>query len=154
MTAITREILPQEFYDEGYRSLIAFEDDPTLEFWEQVVGAPGIDGGDPIPTTTMHNNVLRTKASRKLKELMPFQVQGKFNSGTVDAVYALINNVQWITVRWPDGATYSFPGFCKSWTPGQAQEGNPLEGTLEIVPTGQIDSEETEHEVAAGTGTG
>jgi hypothetical protein len=154
MTVTARNILPQEFYDEGYRSLIAFEDDPDLEFWEMVVGAPGIDGGDPVPTTTMHNNALRTKAPRKLKELMPFQVQGKFNSGTVDAVYAQINVVQWITIHWPDSATYSFPGFIKSFQPGQAQEGNPLEGTLEVVPTGQIDSTETEHSVVAGTGTG
>ena len=150
-THTTRVDPDQLFYDEGYQSLIAFEDDSNLLFGETVVGAPGIDGGDPVPTTTMFNATYRTKAPRKLKELTPFQVQGKFCSGTIDAVFALINENQWITVTWPDGAQYSFPGFLKSFQPAQAQEGNPLEGTLEIVPTMQIDGDEEDHEVLAAS---
>jgi hypothetical protein len=141
-------------FDEGYQSLITFAADSNLSFWETVVGAPGIDGGDPVPTTTMHNTAVRTKAPRKLKEHTPFQVQGKFSSGTIDQVYALINVNGWITVKWPDGTQYSFPGYLKAFQPGQAQEGNPLEGTLEIIPTGQISGVETAYQVAEqGTGT-
>ena len=136
------------FFDEGYQSLITFAADADLSFWETVVGAPGIDGGDPVPTTTMHNTAIRTKSPRQLKEHMPFQVQGKFSSGTIDQVYALINVNGWITITWPDETQYSFPGYLKSFTPAQAQEGNPLEGTLEVVPTGQIAGVETEYGVA------
>lgn len=135
-------------FDEGYQSLITFAADSDLEFWETIVGAPGIDGGDPVPTYSMHNTALRTRAPRSLKELTPFQVQGKFSSGTVDEVYALINVNGWITVKWPDDTQYSFPGYLKSFQPGQAQEGAPLEGTLEIVPTMQIGGVETAHDVA------
>lgn len=148
MTTHTDRVTPSGTpFDEGYQSLIAFAADPDLTFWETVVGAPGIDGGDPVPTTTMHNTTVRTKAPRSLKEHTPFQVQGKFASGTIDEVYALINVNGWITVKWPDETQYSFPGYLKSFQPGQAQEGNPLEGTIEIVPTGQIASVETEYGV-------
>ena len=140
-------------FDEGFSSKITFAADPDLSFWETVVGAPGIDGGDPVPTTTMHNTAIRTKAPRQLKEHMPFQVQGKFSSGTIDQVYALINVNGWITSQWPDGTQYSYPGYLKSFTPGQAQEGNPLEGTIEVVPTGQISGTETAYDVLEqGTG--
>jgi hypothetical protein len=141
-------------FDEGYQSLITHASDPDLSFWETVVGAPGIDGGDPVPTTTMHNEVVHTLAPRQLKRHTPFQVQGKFSGATIDQVYALINVNGWITVKWPDDTQYSFPGYFKSFQPAQAQEGNPLEGTLEVVPTMQIAGVETEYDLqVAGTGT-
>ena len=135
-------------FDDGYQSLIAFAADPDLDFWEEVVGAPGIDGGDPIPTTTHHNTALRTFAPRSLKTMTPFQVQGRFASGTVDQVDALINQNGWITVKWPDGTEYSFVGYLKSFQPGQAQEGNPLQGVIEIIPTNQLSGVETDFQVA------
>ena len=131
-------------FDEGYRTLIAFAQDPDLSFWESVVGAPGIDGGDPIPTFTHWNDARETYAPRALKRNLPFQVVGKFASGTLDQVDAIINQNDWITVRWPDMTGYSFPGFLKSFQPGQAQPGAPLEATLEVVPTMQISGVETD----------
>lgn len=102
----------------------------------------------------MHNVSLRTFAPRQLKTLTPFQVQGKFSSGTLDQVNALVNVNGWITITWPDGTYYSFPGFLKSFNPGQAQEGNPMQGTLEVVPTMQISGTETDFDVhEQGTGT-
>lgn len=154
MTHTTRQAPVGTPFDEGYQSLIAFAADPDLSFWETIVGAPGMDGGDPVPTTTMHNTSLRTFAPRHLKTLTPFQVQGKFSSGTIDQVNALINSNGWMTVKWPDETEYSFVGIVKSFTPGAAQEGNPLEGTLEIVPTNQINGVETDYQIAEqGTGT-
>ena len=143
-------------FDEGYQSLIAHSADANLTFWETIVGAPGIDGGDPVPTTTMHNVTLRTKAARHLKEHTPFQVQGKFNANTIDEIYVLINVEGWITITWPDETVYSFPGYFKSFVPGQAQEGNPFEGTIEVIPTGRDPTTKAEAEYGlkvAGTGT-
>lgn len=154
MTHTARQTPVGTPFDEGYQSLITFAADPDLSFWEQVVGAPGIDGGDPVPTSSMHNVALRTLAPRKLRSLTPFQVQGKFSSGTLDQIAALCNKNGWITITWPDETDYSFPGYLKSFTPGQAQEGNPLVGTIEVVPTMQISGVETDFQVAeAGTGT-
>lgn len=135
-------------FDDGYQSLIAFAADPDLDFWEEAVGAPGVDGGDPIPTSTMHNTALRTFAPRSLKTMTPFQVQGRFASGTIDQIDALINQNGWITINWPDGTEYSFVGYLKSFQPGQAQEGSPLQGVIEVIPTNQLSGVETDFQVA------
>jgi hypothetical protein len=154
MTHTARQTPVGTPFDDGYQSLITFSADPDLSFWEQAVGAPGIDGGDAIPTSSMHNASLRTFAPRKLKSLTPFQVQGKFSSGTLDQVNALVNVNGWITITWPDDTLYSFPGFLKSFNPGLAQEGNPMQGTIEVVPTMQVAGVETDFDVdEQGTGT-
>ena len=136
-----------EPYDEGWSSKVAFAADSDLTFWEQIVGAPGFEGGDPIPMTTMFNTSFRTKMPRHLKEMTPFQVQGQFCGGTIDEVNALINVNGWITVTWPDGTQFSFVGFMKSWQPGPAQEGNPLIGTMEVVPTCLLAGVETDYDL-------
>lgn len=154
VTHTPRETPSGTAFDGGYQSLITFAADPDVEFWETAVGAPGIDGGDPIPTTTMHNTALHTAAPQHLKKLTPFQVVGRLGSGTVDQMEALINVNGWITITWPDGTEYSFPGFLKSINFSQAQIGTPMESTIEVVPTSQISAVETDHGVAEeGTGT-
>lgn len=142
-------------FDEGFSSKITFSLDSDLPFWEKTVGAPGIDGGDPIPTSTMFNTAWHTMVPRTLKRMTPFQVQGAFSSGTIDAVLALVNQRNgYVTITWPDGTYYSFPGYLKSFTPGQAAEGNPLDGTIEVVPTCTVSNVEEGPDVhEQGTGT-
>ena len=141
-------------FDEGYQSFIAFAADDDLEFWETAVGAPGLDGGEPIPTTTHHNSALKTKAPQSLIELTPFQVTGRFNSATVDKVRALINVNGWITITWPDLTEFSFLGYLRGFQPSQATVGAPLEGTITIEPTSQEAGVETDYQVAEqGTGS-
>ena len=54
---------------DGYSTKIAFERDPDVSFWEKTVAPPGLDGGDPIETTTMHNATFRTMRPRALYTL-------------------------------------------------------------------------------------
>ena len=54
---------------DGYSTKIAFAADPDVSFWEKTVKPPGIDGGDGIEQTTMHNSAYRTMRSRSLKTL-------------------------------------------------------------------------------------
>ncbi len=155
MTHTNRIEPPGRPFDEGFSCKIAFSADPDVSFWETVVGAPGLEGGDPVPLTTMFNQTYHTVSPRKLIRLTPFQVQGKFNVTTFDQLRALINDRDgWVSLNWPDDSRYSFPGYLKSFQPAQAQEGNPLEGTIEIVPTMQIDGVETDPMTDEGTGTG
>lgn len=134
--------------DEGYQSLIAFSLDPDLLFWEESVGAPGFEGGEPIPTWTQHNTKYRTRSPRSLKEVTAFQVTGRFSGSSVDQIFAMINVNQWITVKWPDGTLFSFPGYLKAFVPQQSQEGAPLQGVIQVVPTMQINGVETDYELS------
>lgn len=142
-------------FDDGQNTKITFSLDPDVEFWESVTGAPGFDAGDPIPMTTHFNSAVHTAEPPTLKRFTPFQVQGKIGKGTVDALYAICGQKNgWVTITWPDGTQYSIPAYLKSFQPGQAQAGSPLEGTIEIVPTMRISGSEQNYMLAPeGSGT-
>ena len=59
---------------DGYQTLIAFALDATVEFWEKTVQPPGINGGDPIVTNTMHNATYGTMAARTLVNYTPVNI--------------------------------------------------------------------------------
>ena len=52
--------------EDGYQTLLAFELDSNIDFWEKTVSPFGLDGEDEIPTTTMHNTLYRTFYQRAL----------------------------------------------------------------------------------------
>lgn len=154
VTHTTRTTPSGTQWDDAHSAKIAFAADPDVSFWETAVGAPGIDGGDPIDMTTHHNSALTTRAPRVLKTVTPFQVVGRIASGTYDELEALINVNGWITVSFRDSTNYSFPGYLKSVAYGQSVSGNPQEATLEIIPTSQVSGVETDHGIQEqGTGT-
>jgi len=127
---------------DGYQTLIAFASAPGVNFWEKSVKPAGIDGGDAIDITTMHNTVFRTSAPRSLKTLTPLQVTVAYDPEVLDSILDLINVVQWITCHFPDGSTYDFVGFLKSIDPAALVEGTQPEATVVIVPTNELDGEE------------
>ena len=123
--------------NDGYRSLITFASDPNVELWEKSVTPPGMDGGDEIDTTTMHNDVYRTMSSRALKTLTEMQATCAYDPIIYQSLLVLINIETTVTVTFPDGSTLAFYGFMKSFEPGELVEGEQPEITITIVPTNQ-----------------
>lgn len=127
----------------GYRAFIAFENAPSLAVFEKAVTPPGMDGGEPIDITTMHNVRSRTKAPRHLIEPTDTSMRVGYNTIVWDDTHAqditeetiedLINDNQSITVSFPDGATYDFFGWLKSWTPSEMEDGIFPEADMVIV---------------------
>ncbi len=120
---------------DGYRTLVTFAADTDISFWEKAITPPGLEGGDPIDTTTMHNDTYRTMASRALKTMTPFQMTAGYDPAILTQVLALINVETTVTVTFPDGSTWAFYGFLKNFVPGQLVEGTFPEATIEVVPT-------------------
>lgn len=120
---------------DGYQALITFALDPNIEFWEKQVTPPGMDGGDPIDQTTMHNVDWRTSAPRALITLTNSSVTVAYDPTVYTACLNLINRETTITVTFSDGSTVAFFGFLKSFTPAAMVEGTQPEATIEIVPT-------------------
>jgi hypothetical protein len=87
----------------GYKILITFALDPDIEIWEKTVKPSGQDGGDPIDTTTMHNNVVRTKAPRALIESTDITITCAYNPVAVGSIRAILNKETTITTAWWDG---------------------------------------------------
>lgn len=121
--------------DDGHPTKIAFAADPDVSFWEKSVTAPGVDGGDAIDTTTMHNVVMRTMASRALKTLTSLELTVAYDPQVYDQIIALTNVEGLITVHFPDSSTLDFYGFLQNFEPDELVEGEQPEATVTITPT-------------------
>jgi hypothetical protein len=121
--------------DDGYSTKITFTADPDVSFWEKSVKPPGVDGGDPIDITTMFNAEWRTAAPRSLKTLTEASATVAYDPQVYDQIVALINVKTWVTILFSDGSGIHFPGYLKSFEPGELSEGGFPEATISIVPT-------------------
>lgn len=122
--------------NDGHSTKIAFAVLSNASFWEKNVGVPGIDGGEAINISNMHNTTWRTMVPRALKTLTPFTVTALWDPrllGTLNTT--LVNNPGSITVHFPDTTTYDFFGYLQKGEPQPHEEGAPPEIQLTIVPT-------------------
>lgn len=123
---------------DGYQTLITLALDDTIEFWEKSGPPPGMEGGDPIEETTMHNIAWRTFRPRALKTLEPFTVTAAYDPVVYDAsnsVETAINREDTITVTFPDSSTLAFYGYLQNFIPQDHTEGEQPEAQLTFVPT-------------------
>lgn len=120
---------------DGYQTLISFAADTDVLLYEKQVTPPGVDGGDPIDQTTMRNSDWRTAAPRSLKMLTNGSMTVAYDPATYDEVMALINTNTLITVTLPNGGTWAFYGYLKSFVPSELTEGEQPEAECEIIPT-------------------
>ena len=120
---------------DGYQTLIAFAADPNISFWEKTVTPPGMDGGDAVDNTTMHNVTYRTFSSRALVTMTPASTTVAFDPLCYNSIIAIINVEGAITVHFPNADTLDFYGYLKSFIPGPFVDGTQPEASVEIVPT-------------------
>ena len=118
--------------DDGFSTTFSFASDTDVGLWEKTVKPMGFDGGDAIPTSTMHNTAWRTKAARQLKELTPMSGTCAYSPDQLTAILALINVEQAITVHFSDGDAMSAYGFLKSFEPQECAEGAQPEAQYSI----------------------
>jgi len=122
--------------DDGYSTKIAFSRDSNVSFWEKTLSPPGLDGGDPIDTTTMHNLDWRTMSARQLATLSEFTCTAAYDPNVYnDIINNLLNQEGSITVHFPDGSKLDFFGYLRSFQPQDVAEGAQPEAQITIVPT-------------------
>lgn len=127
--------------DDGFASAFAFSESPGLDLWEVEVQLPGIDGGDPIDTTTMRNILYRTKDARKLITMMETQHTCRYRANSYPQLKDLINVPGSITIWLPDGinvfsgSNISFFGYISKADFKAFKEGEPPEVEITIVAT-------------------
>lgn len=123
----------------GFKSTITFSQDTNIEMWEMEVGQPGMDGGDPVDTTTMHSVEWREKAPRTLKDLTPFTVKFAYDpviwNSSSTSTRGAINREDTITITYPDLSTLAFFGYLQKVEFEPLVEGTMPAGTATIVPT-------------------
>ena len=120
---------------DGFQSMVTFEDNATVKLFEKSTTPPGVDGGDPVETTTMHNAVYRSLGPRGLITLTEMLFTAAYDPAVYDEIIALTNVEQTITVTFADGSTLAFYGFLQKFEPGEMSEGEQPEATVSIQPT-------------------
>ena len=124
---------------DGYSTKITLSRDPNINFWERTVTPPGIDGGDSIEITTMHNDDWRVFAPRSLATLTEMTCSAAYDPQVYTEILGVLNLNDQITVRFPDGSTLAFWGYLKMFEVGEHSEGEFPECTITIVPTNEDD---------------
>lgn len=125
------------FMKEGYVTRLAFAALPTVSLWIKSLKPPGVDGGDPIDITTMHNATWETMAYKALKKL----TEGTFTAAYDPNIYAsaqiqaLININTSISVHYPDGSTLVFWGAMTKGDPSEHKRGEFPEFSVTFVPS-------------------
>lgn len=120
--------------DDGYQSLVAFAADLDASFWEKTVKAPGMDGGGPVDTTTMHNVTWRSFAPKSLITLTQFQVTGAYDPIVYSSLLNLINVKTTVTVHFPNGGSLAFFGFITGVDMNALAEGTQPEISVSVMP--------------------
>ena len=120
---------------DGYQALITFVTNDVIKFWEKNVKPPGVDGGDAIPTTTMHNTTYRTFDARSLSELTDVTTTVAYDPAVYDEILALVNVRTTVTVTFADGSTICFFGFLRLFDASDLEEGTQPEASITIKPT-------------------
>ena len=138
-STIARILPPGIHLDDGFSTLIAFEDDTNIDFWEKTVQPPGFDGGDEIDITTMHNITYRTFAPRSLVTLTEMSTTVAYDPDAWNQILSIINVVMSITVTFPDASTMDFFGFLKTFEPQDMEEGAQPEANITVQPTNRDD---------------
>lgn len=121
--------------DDGFQTLITFENIPAVKIFEKTVTPPGMQAGGAIDTTTMRNIAWRTNSPKKLKTLTAISATVAYATVAYAELMAQISLLQQITVTFPDGATLSMWGWLDEFTPGQLEEGNQPTATITIQPS-------------------
>ena len=133
--------------ENGYQSLITFASDTDIDLWEKTIQPPGLEGGDPVDITTMHNTVLHTKAPQALSDTGESSVLVAYDPAVLDQIIAIINTVTTVTITLPDGSSWAFYGYLRSFQPSALANGTHPEANIVIVPTNVDPANDTEEEV-------
>ena len=128
-------ITNQRILEDGHPSLIAFSRNPSFAIWEITVTPPGIDGGDLVNITTMHNATWRTMVPRRLKTLTTATVVAGYDPVVYDQLLDQINYNQSMTNQFSDGSDLDFFGVMRTFETDAITEGEMPQATCQIDPT-------------------
>lgn len=129
---------------DGYQTLIGLTLDPTIKLWEKTVTPPGVDGGDAVDFTTMHNTLWRTKAPRNLQEMTDISCTCNYDPDVYTNLLTAVNRADTITVLFPDGSKVAVYGYLQKFEPSDISEGDPPEASCTFVVTNWDPSADTE----------
>jgi hypothetical protein len=122
--------------DEGFPTKINLTG-AGVTLYEKTVKPAGIDGGEPVNTTTMRNTAWRTFNARVLMSMTPMTTKVAYAVAAYTTLTSSVNSNMLIVVTFPDDSTLSFWGYIQKFEPDDIAEGKQPEATITIQPTNQ-----------------
>jgi len=119
--------------ENGFSTRIAMGNAPGVALWEVSVTPPSLEGGDPIDGTDMYSERWMRKCVPALIEMGLLTATAKYSPQFLSVANTVINDPTNITVWFPDGSSWTFWGWLKSFTPGELVEGEKPTATVEYV---------------------
>lgn len=119
----------------GHGTKITFAADPDISFWEKQVTPPALEGGDAIDVTTMFNVAVKSKAAPELVDVGDTTATVAYTPEVLAQIIALINVETTITLTHPNGDTWAFYGYLKSFTPQTNTTNGQPEAQIVVVAT-------------------
>lgn len=142
--AHTSRVTPAGFkMPEGFKALFAMAQKPSIQLWERDLTPLGIDGGEPIDTTTQFNSAWYTMAFRKLKKGEPLEIVCAYDPDVYNDIITYINWNQGLTFWFPSGDSIDFWGAMTKFSPQQLKIGEFPLANVTIVPSMTDDSNPT-----------
>lgn len=111
------------YLKDGFRTRVSFAANPSVKLRIKAVTPVGLDGGGPIPDTTMENSTVRTDAPKSLITVTGGQFEAKYDPAVYTEILSLINVNNLITNSFPDGSAIYYWGWLNSFQPNQHTEG-------------------------------
>jgi hypothetical protein len=118
--------------DDGFSTIITFENMPLAKFYEKDVTPPGYTAGGPIETTTMRNIAYRTSAPRQLKSCTQVSATVAYATSALEGLFTQIGVNQLVTVTFPDGSTIAVYGWIEEFTAATHVEGEQPTAQLTV----------------------
>lgn len=108
---------------DGHATTVGFALDATVELYEKEVQPPGLDGGAPVPQTTMRNTLYETFIPGQLIKVTEAQFTSTYKQEHWDKIKAMLNKNQKITLTFLDGSTRWFYGWLQKIIPNKRKTG-------------------------------
>jgi hypothetical protein len=118
---------------DGFKTLIGFAADATVEIEEIEVTPFGVEGGGAINDATMRNTAYRTQAPKLLKTITNAGCVYAYDPACLTKILALINVNNLITITHPDNSTHKVWGWMNSFVPSAHTEGERPTADSEII---------------------
>jgi hypothetical protein len=141
---------------DGQYTHIALAEDPAVQFFEKTVKLAGIDGGPPVPQTTLFNVTWRTFAPRVLRTLTETSGKAAYDPNVIVFIVASCNFPTTATIIFPTNAKFAYYAFLQKIEFDPLEEGKQPELNYTIAPTnidyvnGFVEAGPT-YQAAAGT---
>ena len=120
---------------DGYRCFVTIAASTTIGLWTKEATPPGVDGGESIDQTTMHNDDWVTRAFQSLLDLTESTYKCAYDPAVYTTMVTAANTETTITYHFSDGSTLAFYGGVRKFEFDALVRGQQPTCTVTFTPT-------------------